>query len=82
MPLRTHYAYGDYCIDFLYRAHRAGLSVVEVPYRCIERRAGKTKTSPDLLRFAALGLRYVRTIVGLRWEALRGRPSKTERTAA
>ena len=82
VPLRTHYTYGDYCIDFLYRAHRAGLSVVEVPYRCGERRAGETKTSPDLLRFAALGLRYVRTIVGLRWETLRGRPSRPERTAA
>lgn len=70
VPLRTHYAYGDYCIDFLYRADRAGLRVVEVPYRNIERRAGETKTSPDVMRFATLGLRYVGTILQLRWETL------------
>jgi dolichol-phosphate mannosyltransferase len=73
VPLRTHYVYGDYCIDFLYRACRAGLRVVEVPYRNVERRAGETKTSPDLRRFAALGLRYVGTILQLRWETATGR---------
>jgi dolichol-phosphate mannosyltransferase len=73
VPLRTHYVYGDYCIDFLYRAERAGLRVVEVPYRCLERRAGETKTSPSLRRFAGLGLCYAQTIVRLRWNTLRGR---------
>jgi dolichol-phosphate mannosyltransferase len=42
VPIRTHFVYGDYCIDFLYRSCRAGLRVVEVPYRCVERRAGET----------------------------------------
>jgi dolichol-phosphate mannosyltransferase len=73
VPLRTHYVYGEYCIDFLYRACRAGLRVVEVPYRNVERRAGETKTSPHLSRFVALGLRYAAVIVALRWEALVGR---------
>jgi len=73
VPIRTDYVYGDYCIDFLYRSYRAGLRVVEVPYRCVERRAGETKTSPDLGRFARLGLRYARTILQLRWETLFGR---------
>jgi hypothetical protein len=68
VPLRTHYAYGDYCIDFLHRAHRAGLRVVEIPYACVERRAGETKTSPSLGRFARLGWKYVVTIVQLRRE--------------
>ncbi len=73
VPLRTEYAYGEYCIDFLYRACRAGLRVVEVPYRCVERRAGESKTSPRLGRFARLGLCYARTILQLRWETLSGR---------
>ncbi len=73
VPLRTHYVYGDYCIDFLYRACRAGLRVVEVPYVNVERRAGETKTSPDLGRFTALGLRYVGTILQLRWDTVTGR---------
>lgn len=73
VPLGTDYAYGEYCIDFLYRACQAGLRVVEVPYRCVERRAGETKTSPDLRRFARLGLRYARTILALRWDSVTGR---------
>jgi dolichol-phosphate mannosyltransferase len=73
VPLRTHFAYGDYCIDFLFRAGRAGLRVVEVPYVNVERRAGETKTSPHLGRFARLGLRYVGTILELRWATLWGR---------
>jgi dolichol-phosphate mannosyltransferase len=66
VPIRTDHVYGDYCIDFLHRACQAGCRIVEVPYACVERRAGTTKTSPSLRRFAALGLRYVRTIVRLR----------------
>jgi dolichol-phosphate mannosyltransferase len=67
VPIRADHVYGDYCIDFLHRACRAGFRVVEVPYACVERRAGTTKTSPSLGRFAALGLTYARTILRLRW---------------
>jgi dolichol-phosphate mannosyltransferase len=67
VPIRPDHAYGEYCIDFLHRACRAGFRVVEVPYACVERRAGTTKTSPSLGRFAALGLTYARTILRLRW---------------
>jgi dolichol-phosphate mannosyltransferase len=73
VPIRTHYVYGDYCIDFLYRACRAGLRVVEVPYRLLDRRAGETKTSGSVARFGLLGLRYVETILTLRWHTLSGR---------
>jgi len=65
-PIRTHYVYGEYCIDFLYRACRSGLRVVEIPYRCVERRAGETKTSPGLARFTRLGFQYAMTILQLR----------------
>jgi dolichol-phosphate mannosyltransferase len=67
VPIRPDHAYGEYCIDFLHRACRAGFRVVEVPYACAERRAGTTKTSPSLRRFALLGLTYARTILRLRW---------------
>jgi dolichol-phosphate mannosyltransferase len=69
VPIRADHVYGDYCIDFLHRACRRGLRVVEVPYSCVERRAGTTKTSPSPRRFAALGLRYVQTIRRLRRES-------------
>jgi dolichol-phosphate mannosyltransferase len=69
VPIRPDHVYGDYCIDFLHRACRQGLRVVEVPYACVERRAGTTKTSPSLRRFTALGLRYAQTIRRLRRES-------------
>jgi dolichol-phosphate mannosyltransferase len=72
VPIRADHVYGDYCIDFLHRACRHGLRVVEVPYACTERRAGTTKTSPSLRRFAALGLRYAQTIRRLRRESRAG----------
>jgi dolichol-phosphate mannosyltransferase len=73
VPLRPDYAYGDYCIDFLYRVDRAGLRVVEIPYVLPDRRAGETKTSGSLVRFGRLGLRYAETILRLRWHTLSGK---------
>ena len=67
VPLRTDYAYGDYCIDFLYRAQKAGVRIEEIPYRCEERRGGETKTAPDLRQFIVLGLAYLASIVRLRF---------------
>ncbi len=67
VPLRTHYAYGDYCIDFLYRVAQAGFRIEEIPYRCGERRGGETKTAPDLRQFVGLGLTYVVSILRLRF---------------
>jgi dolichol-phosphate mannosyltransferase len=66
LPLRTNYVYGEYCIDLLYRACRAGLTVREVPYRNVERVAGETKTAPSFRRFAVLGFAYFKAIVKLR----------------
>ena len=67
VPLDPGYRHGDYCIDFLARAHRAGLRVREIPFRCGERRAGQTKTAPDLGQFVVLGVVYLGTILKLRF---------------
>src|SRR5262249_54019917 len=72
-PLRTPHLRRGYFSDLLYRACRTGLRVVEVPYRLPDRRAGETKTSGSVARFGLLGLRYVETILTLRWHALSGR---------
>ena len=55
VPLRTDHAYGDYCIDFLHRACRAGLRVVEVPVheRGATRRRDEDQSDPDPLRRAS-----------------------------
>jgi dolichol-phosphate mannosyltransferase len=60
--------YGEYCIDFLCRAHRAGYRIAEVPFANVPRRDGQTKTSANPLTFAGHGLTYLRTILRLAWE--------------
>jgi len=58
-------SYGEYCIDFLLRAERAGFRIKEIPYVCISRLKGKTKTSPNPAVFIAKGLGYIIKIFGL-----------------
>lgn len=62
--------YGEYCIDFLYRAHRAGFTIVEMPYVCIPREIGESKTATDVWGFARRGWRYLWTIARLRCPGL------------
>ena len=58
--------YGEYCIDLLYRAARAGFRVVEVPYVCVPREAGQSKTATNMLGYLTRGWKYVVTVLRLR----------------
>jgi len=58
--------YGEYCIDLLYRAARAGFRVVEVPYVCVPREAGESKTATNMLGYLGRGWKYVVTVLRLR----------------
>ncbi len=57
--------YGEYCIDLLHRARRAGFQVVELPYVFISRSQGESKTATSLFGFARRGWRYLATIARL-----------------
>jgi dolichol-phosphate mannosyltransferase len=57
--------YGEYCIDMLVRAQRAGFRVVEVPYACEARTAGESKTGANALDYIRKGSKYVTTILRL-----------------
>lgn len=59
IPLQGNY--GEYCIDLLVRAKRAGLKIKEIPYVSPPRRGGYSKTS---LRF---GYGYLTTVFRLLW---------------
>ena len=59
--------YGEYCIDLLYRALRAGWQVVEVPYVCTPREAGESKTAAGAWGYLRRGWKYVLTILRLRF---------------
>ena len=58
--------YGEYCIDFLYRAFKKGYKIKELPYKCAPRRAGESKTAPNLFRYFMRSLKYFTTIIRLR----------------
>jgi dolichol-phosphate mannosyltransferase len=67
--LRLRGDYGEYCIDLLGRAVRRGYRVQEVPYLCLPRSSGASKTGANLWDYLAKGRKYVATIWRLRLEA-------------
>jgi dolichol-phosphate mannosyltransferase len=52
-------SYGDYCVRFIYLAHRRGNRIVEVPYVCQVRRHGYSKTGTTLWGLIKRGAPYV-----------------------
>mgnify|MGYP005841260609 FL=1 len=68
--IRLRGDYGEYCIDMLYRARRAGFRIVEVPYTCVPRTAGQSKTATHPLGYVKRGWKYVVTILYLRFGRL------------
>lgn len=59
--------YGEYCIDLLYRAHRAGYAIRELPYLCVPREAGESKTAANMWGYLTRGVNYVTTVLRLRF---------------
>jgi dolichol-phosphate mannosyltransferase len=59
--------YGEYCIDLLYRARRAGYAIRELPYTCVPRMAGESKTAQNVWGYLKRGVNYVKTLFRLRF---------------
>jgi hypothetical protein len=60
--IRLNGDYGEYCIDLLTRANRLGYKLVEVPYLCVPRIYGESKTGINLWDYLSKGRKYVATI--------------------
>jgi dolichol-phosphate mannosyltransferase len=58
--------YGEYCIDLLARAQRSGFTVREIPYRCVPRLRGESKTATSVAGYVCRGWKYVVTVLRLR----------------
>jgi dolichol-phosphate mannosyltransferase len=63
LPIRGDY--GEYCIDLLCRAGRLNYRMLEVPYICIPRTEGESKTGINLWDYLSKGFPYVTTILRL-----------------
>ncbi len=58
--------YGEYCIRFLYQAEKKNLKIKEVPYVCLSRQKGSSKTSGNPFIFIKYCFIYLFTIFKLR----------------
>jgi dolichol-phosphate mannosyltransferase len=64
IPLQGEY--GDYCIDFLICAEKAGYRIKEIPFTNADREEGYSKTTTSPLIFFRYALIYVRALLKLR----------------
>jgi dolichol-phosphate mannosyltransferase len=60
--------YGEYCIGFLYRAFKKGYRILEIPYTCLPRQSGESKTATNLIGYLKRGRKYILTIIKLRFQ--------------
>ena len=58
--------YGEYFIDFIYRAIKKGYKIAEVPYVCGARKYGVSKTGTNIVQYLYRGRKYLWTTVKLR----------------
>lgn len=58
--------YGEYCIRFLYEAEKKNLKIKEVPYVCLSRQKGNSKTAGNIFLFIKYSLIYILTVFKLR----------------
>lgn len=66
------FGYGEYFMEFVYDAHRAGLRIVEIGYHFRDRSAGSSKSMPNLCSFFRTGFHYGFRILSLKFRFLRG----------
>ena len=64
VPIAT--GHGEFFIEFIYKAHKAGHKIVELPFVHTPDIEGMSKTATSILRFYYLGFRYfIRVIQSL-----------------
>ena len=68
IPLRGDY--GEYFLDFIYRALRRGYRVCELPYVAPPRRSGDSKTGQNLRDYWRRGKKYLWAVARVRLEAM------------
>jgi len=60
--------YGEYFIDFIYNVLRQRYKIVEIPYYCVPRRKGVSKTGSNLWEYLKKGWKYILLTLKLRFK--------------
>lgn len=61
--IRLHGDYGEYFMDLICRAKMRQANIVEIPYYCVSRRSGESKTAPNIRVLFKRGLKYLAMVV-------------------
>ena len=61
VPIAT--GHGEFFIEFLYKAQKAGKKIIELPYEHPPDIEGMSKTAGSILRFCYLGFKYFIRII-------------------
>ncbi len=61
--------YGEYFVDFIFRAIKGRYQVCELPYWAPPRRSGESKTGKNLLDYLRRGCKYIGTVLKLRLQS-------------
>ena len=59
--------YGEYFIEFIYKARKKEYKIIEIPYYCIPRRFGVSKTGTNFREYFKKGWKYVWLTVRLKF---------------
>jgi len=63
----TAHGFGEFFVEFIFRCHRLGFSIHEIPYHLKDRAKGESKALSSWLSFFRMGLQYVRRILYLKF---------------
>lgn len=63
--------YGEYFIDLMFRVLMLNYKVKEIPYICLPRRQGHSKTGSNIFDYAKRGRKYIAVTMGLFGEKMR-----------
>jgi dolichol-phosphate mannosyltransferase len=65
IPLKGDY--GEYFIDLIHRTRKKGYTTIEIPYVCLARQLGVSKTGTNLFQYLKRGFKYLRVTLGLKF---------------
>ena len=55
--------HGEFFIEFIYKAYKSGIKIIELPYTHPPDIEGMSKTAPNILRFCSLGFGYLIRVI-------------------
>ena len=75
--IRLRGDYGEYFIDFVYRAIKRGYKIIEIPYICKARVYGVSKTGTNIFQYFKRGIKYLWMTLRLKFTIIKKKETKS-----